>query len=195
MTNPRPTRHGWQQRLVAVALMLAAILVAGALARTADAVDEGDSRLYTEVEQGEEVRIGEHATLRITGISIGGSMTERDALVASSGRYVLVEYEVVAGIRKAPNVRTELHADGNVYRQVESAYDPLPAGFAGNRASLFEVPTDVLTGDVAIVFGESELVYSHQHWVRWHPELAEDVIDRSDAATVSLPETEMWVAR
>lgn len=193
MTN-HSTRYGWQQRLVAVVLMFAAILVAGAISRVADAVDEADSRLYAEVGQGESIRIGEHATLRITGISIGGSMTERDALVASSGRYVLVEYEVSAGIRKAPNVRTELHADGNVYREIESAYDPLPAGFAGNRAGLFEVPTDVLAGDVAIVFGESELVYSHQHWVRWHPELTEDVIDRSEAATVALPETEMWVA-
>lgn len=193
-TPAGPGRYGWSQRAIAIVLMMAAILVAGGIAGVANALDEADTRLFTDVDQGQQVRIGDDATLRITGISVGGNLTDRDALVATSGRYVVVEYEVVAGPTKAPSVRVELHADGLVYRGLEKSYEPLPAGFGGNRATLFEVPTDVLPGDVDIVFGTVELVYSHQHWVRWRQTISADEVTRSQLLSVSMPETTMWVA-
>ena len=187
-------RQTWPQRLVAVALMMTAILVAGGIAGVAKTLDEADQRLYTHVDQDQAVRIGEYGTLRVTGISVGGNLTERESLVPSPGRFVVVEYEIVAGRREAPSIRTELHVGGNVYREVDKAFEPLPAGFAGNRASLFEVPVEMLQGEVEIVFGEGELVYAHQHWVRWRPALTAEQVERSEARTVSLPEATKWVA-
>lgn len=192
-TPADPGRYQWPQRIVAIVLMLLAILVAGGIAGAANALDESDDRLYTDVEPGETIRIGADATLRITGVSLGGNLTERDALVASSGRYVLVEYEVAAGTEEATTVRVELRVDGRTYREVDTSYEPLPPGFAGNRASLFEVPPEVLTEDVELVFGKVELVYSHQHWARWRPTFTADEVSRSELMSVTLPETKMWV--
>lgn len=180
--------------MIAVVLLLAAIVVAGGIAGAANALDEADDRLYTAVDQDEVIRIGEDATMRITGFSVGSSVTERDHLVATSGRFVVVEYEVVAGREEGPNVRVELNVDGRTYSALDNAYEPLPAGFAGNRASLFEVPPGVLEGDVEFVFGTVELVYSHQHWVRWRPTITAEDITSSEVVSVALPETKLWVA-
>src|SRR5699024_6147757 len=63
-TPADPGRYVWHQRVVAILLMVAAILVAGGIARAATALDEADDRLFTDVEQGQAIRIGERSTLR-----------------------------------------------------------------------------------------------------------------------------------
>ena len=178
------------ERIIAGLLALTTILVAGIATRAAARVDEGDRYVYTALQPDQPARIGEHGTLLLTGVRVGGVWRDRDTLVPTSGIFVVFDFEITAGIEETPSISAELLHGEVRYLPVETEFEPTPPGFSSTRSELFEVPAEVLD-DLVLVIGQREFVYSQQHWLRWQVEVPAEI---SPAAVVALPDSELWVS-
>ncbi len=172
-------------RLVTVALTIAAVLVAGILVRTAKGVEDRDRQLFVTAELGVPVELDHGAQVRITGVETGSSVILDSERIAPIGRWVMVTFEISAGERLVRGLDPQLRAGPGLHDPLNSSEESAPPGFTSIRYALFDVPVDRLD-DLTFEIGPREIIFSHQHWVRWRPELTAQQIS-DDELTVLTP--------
>lgn len=157
----RPVRD----RVVAVLLALAAILVAGVIVQVSNAVREADGRIYVDVDLNQRARLTEHASGAVVDVRVGDRLRRRDELAGTGGRWVVVDLRTWAGIEKVPSIDVELHWNGNTYLPADEEYETTPPGFTSIRSVVFEVPAEA-TRAFTLEVGHGAIVQAHQHYLR-----------------------------
>jgi|GEM_PF-5694800 len=188
------TSHPVRDRVVAVVLALAAILLAGVIVQAATAINESERELYQQVQLDERARLADGTTGAFVGIRVGDRLQRRDEFAATSGRWVVVDLRVWAETRQPPLIEVELWWQGNRYRPVDDDYEPAPPGFTSIRSSAFEVPAEAV-GEFTLVAGRVEIVQGHQHFLRVAPPADPGRMADSVGRTVALTESKLEVAR
>ena len=186
MSTSTPAGHRTHAlgRAVTVLLTVAAVLAAGALVRVANDIEAGDRQLFVDARVDAPIEVAKGGTMRITAVHVGASAATDDGLLASVGRWVLIEYELSADQESIGRLDPQLRVGGDRIHTPIDEYDQrTPPGFTTTQAMLFDVPADGLT-DMVFEVGPREAIHSHQRWIRWQVSLTEDEVRTSASATV-----------
>lgn len=158
---PRPSRD----RVLAVVLAVVAILVAGGLGQVGERLAQARDRVYLDVAMDQRARLATGATGAFVDVRVGDRLMRRNELMATAGRFVVVDLRTWAETSDLPSIGVELHWQGNTYKPVYTDNATPPAGFTSVRSSVFEVPAEAVNG-FSVAAGRVEIIQSHQHFLR-----------------------------
>lgn len=171
-------------RVVTAAVTIIAVLVAGILVRTAQGVEDRDRQIFVTAQLDVPIDVAEGGVLRITGVETGGSAIIDSDRLAPIGRWVMITYEISADEQLIRGLDPQLRAGSGLHDPLDFDADPAPPGFTSTRYALFDVPVDRLD-DLVFEIGPREIIFSHQHWVRWRPDLSDQQITDGELATLT----------